>query len=166
MKIRRAEPSDLAQIVQIEGLCFPEETAFPPKMFAYLIRYAVSLVACEPEKKVLGFIMGYTSGNGRRRLYPGRSPQLPQERHRQQAHSWLWRRSWLYWVPRSIRLEAALDKTGGSRAIQKSRLPGERAGQELLWSRKSCGADVEESSCGEERELFAGAMISSYCQSR
>jgi ribosomal-protein-alanine N-acetyltransferase len=60
--IRSAELRDLAQIVQIEGLCFPEETAFPPKMFAYLIRYAVSLVACEPEKKVLGFIMGYTSG--------------------------------------------------------------------------------------------------------
>jgi ribosomal-protein-alanine N-acetyltransferase len=62
MKIRRAEPRDLAQIVQIEGLCFPEETAFPPKMFAYLIRYAVAIVACEPEKKVLGFIMGYNSG--------------------------------------------------------------------------------------------------------
>src|SRR5512136_2480981 len=62
MKIRRAEKGDLAQIVQIEDLCFPEETAFPPRMFAYLIRYAVSIVACEPEKKVLGFIMGYTSG--------------------------------------------------------------------------------------------------------
>ena len=63
MKIRRAESGDLAQIVQIEELCFPDETAFPPRMFAYLIRYAVSIVACEPEKKVLGFIMGYTSGN-------------------------------------------------------------------------------------------------------
>ncbi len=62
MKIRNAQPWDLAQIVQIEGLCFPEETAFPPKMFSYLIRYAVSLVACEPDKKVLGFIMGYNSG--------------------------------------------------------------------------------------------------------
>jgi ribosomal-protein-alanine N-acetyltransferase len=62
MNIRRAETGDLAQIVQIEALCFPEETAFPPKMFAYLIRYAVSLVACRPEKKVLGFVMGYTSG--------------------------------------------------------------------------------------------------------
>jgi ribosomal-protein-alanine N-acetyltransferase len=62
MKIRRAVPRDLAQIVQIEGLCFPEETAFPPKMFAYLIHYAEALVACEPEKKVLGFVMGYTSG--------------------------------------------------------------------------------------------------------
>jgi len=31
-------------------------------MFAYLIRYAVAIVACEPEKKVLGFVMGYTSG--------------------------------------------------------------------------------------------------------
>jgi ribosomal-protein-alanine N-acetyltransferase len=62
MKIRSAQPCDLAQIVQIEELCFPEETAFPPKMFAYLIRYAVSLVACEPDKKVLGFIMGYASG--------------------------------------------------------------------------------------------------------
>ena len=63
MKIRRAEPRDLAQIVQIEGLCFPDETAFPPGMFAYLIRYAVALVACEPEDKILGFVMGYTSGN-------------------------------------------------------------------------------------------------------
>lgn len=62
MNIRKAELSDLAQIVQIEGLCFPDEAAFPPQMFAYLIRYAVSLVACQPEKKVLGFIMGYTSG--------------------------------------------------------------------------------------------------------
>jgi [ribosomal protein S18]-alanine N-acetyltransferase len=62
MIIRSAQPCDLAQIVQIEGLCFPEETAFPPKMFANLIRYAVSLVACEPEKKVLGFVMGYASG--------------------------------------------------------------------------------------------------------
>jgi len=62
MRIRRAEPRDLAQIVRIEGLCFPDETAFPPGMFAYLIRYAVSIVACEPEKKVLGFVMGYVSG--------------------------------------------------------------------------------------------------------
>ena len=62
MRIRKAEPKDLAQIVQIEGLCFPEETAFPPGMFAYLIRYAVALVACEPEEKILGFVMGYTSG--------------------------------------------------------------------------------------------------------
>ena len=62
MNIRRAEPRDLAQIVQIEGLCFPDEAAFPPRMFAYLIRYAVSMVACQPEKKVLGFVMGYASG--------------------------------------------------------------------------------------------------------
>jgi ribosomal-protein-alanine N-acetyltransferase len=62
MKIRRAEKRDLAQIVQIEGLCFPDEAAFPPQMFAYLIDYAVSMVACQPEKKVLGFIMGYASG--------------------------------------------------------------------------------------------------------
>jgi len=54
----KAKPGDLAQIVQIEGLYFPEETAFPPGMFAYLIRYAVALVACEPEEKVLGFVMG------------------------------------------------------------------------------------------------------------
>jgi ribosomal-protein-alanine N-acetyltransferase len=63
MKIRKAEMRDLAEIVQIEELCFPEETAFPPRMFAYLIRYSVSLVACDPEEKVVGFIMGYPSGN-------------------------------------------------------------------------------------------------------
>lgn len=31
-------------------------------MFAYLIRYSVALVACEPEETILGFVMGYTSG--------------------------------------------------------------------------------------------------------
>ena len=64
MKIRRAELRDLSQIVQIEGLCFPEETAFPPGMFAHFIRYSVALVACEPDARVIGFIMGYTSGSG------------------------------------------------------------------------------------------------------
>jgi ribosomal-protein-alanine N-acetyltransferase len=64
MKIRRAEPKDLPFIVEIEGLCFPEETAFPAGMFAYLIKYSVSLVACDPEDRVVGFIIGYTSGRG------------------------------------------------------------------------------------------------------
>ncbi|VVB68894.1 putative N-acetyltransferase [uncultured archaeon] len=54
---------DLDQIVQIEELCFPEETAFPPGMFAYLIRHSVALVAYE-DGKVVGFVMGYTSGSG------------------------------------------------------------------------------------------------------
>jgi [ribosomal protein S18]-alanine N-acetyltransferase len=63
MIIRRAEPKDLAQIVQIENLCFPEETAFPPGMFSYLIRYSVALVACEPQEFVQGFIIGYASGS-------------------------------------------------------------------------------------------------------
>ncbi|RQW77098.1 MAG: N-acetyltransferase [Methanothrix sp.] len=63
MIIRRAEPKDLAQIVLIEGLCFPEDTAFPAGMFSYLIRYSIALVACEPSAKVLGFIIGYASGN-------------------------------------------------------------------------------------------------------
>jgi ribosomal-protein-alanine N-acetyltransferase len=64
MNIRRAELRDLSRIVHIEEQCFPEETAFPPKMFAYLIRYAVSLVACEPDGRVIGFVMGYKSGRG------------------------------------------------------------------------------------------------------
>ena len=63
MKIRRAEPGDLAQIVEIEGLCFPEETAFSPGMFAYLIRYSEALVAIDAGK-IAGFIMGYNSGSG------------------------------------------------------------------------------------------------------
>ena len=61
MIIRRAEQKDLAQMVQIENLCFPEETAFPPGMFSYLIRYSVALVACEPAEMVRGFIIGYAS---------------------------------------------------------------------------------------------------------
>lgn len=64
MRIRRARPSDLPQIVQIERLCFPDETAFPPDMFAYLIRHSIALVACEQHGRILGFIMGYTSGSG------------------------------------------------------------------------------------------------------
>lgn len=63
MRIRKAEQKDLPQMVQIESFCFPEETAFPPGMFAYLIRYSVALVACEPEERILGFIIGYNSGN-------------------------------------------------------------------------------------------------------
>lgn len=62
MRIRTAELEDLPAIVEIEGLCFPEETAFPPGMFAYLIRYSVVLVASEPNETVVGFIIGYASG--------------------------------------------------------------------------------------------------------
>ncbi len=62
MKIRKAEPADLTRIVEIEGLCFPQETAFPPSMFAYLIRYSEALVACD-KGEVVGFIMGYINGN-------------------------------------------------------------------------------------------------------
>lgn len=62
MKIRAAEPEDLPAIVEIEGLCFPEETAFPPGMFAYLIRYSVVLVASDADDTVVGFIIGYASG--------------------------------------------------------------------------------------------------------
>jgi ribosomal-protein-alanine N-acetyltransferase len=61
MIIRRAEPGDLSRIVEIEGLCFPEETAFPPGMFAYLIRYATTLVALEDDI-IAGFIIGFASG--------------------------------------------------------------------------------------------------------
>ncbi len=61
MIIRRAEPSDLSRIVEIEGLCFPEETAFPPGMFAYLIRYAITLVALEDDI-ITGFIIGFADG--------------------------------------------------------------------------------------------------------
>ncbi len=62
MRIRAAEPGDLPAIVEIEGLCFPEETAFPPGMFAYLIRYSLVLVALKPDDTVVGFIIGYSSG--------------------------------------------------------------------------------------------------------
>jgi [ribosomal protein S18]-alanine N-acetyltransferase len=119
MKIRRAEPRDLAQIVQIEGLCFPEETAFPPKMFSYLIRYAVSLVACEPENKVLGFIMGYASGRAgavytldvhpgyRRKGIASKLLQSLEENLSQLGAE-------------AIRLEAALDKPGAVKLYRKA----------------------------------------------
>jgi len=119
MMVRRAEPRDLAQIVQIEGFCFPEETAFPPQMFAYLIHYAVALVASEPDKKVLGFIMGYTSGKagavytldvhpGYRRK--GIGSKLLQGLEEELAHL----------GAQAIRLEAALDKPGAVELYRKA----------------------------------------------
>ena len=63
MKIRKAELRDLDEIMKIEGLCFPEETAFPRGMFVYLIRYSVSLVACASDESIAGFIIGYSSGD-------------------------------------------------------------------------------------------------------
>ena len=119
MKIRRAEPGDLARIVQIEGICFPEETAFPPGMFAYLIRYSVALVACEPEDNILGFVMGYTSGTlgavytldvhtGYRRL--GIGTELIKALERKLAKM----------GAKAIRLEAALDKPGALELYRKA----------------------------------------------
>ncbi|MCX6670072.1 MAG: N-acetyltransferase [Methanothrix sp.] len=108
MRVRRAELGDLAQIVQIEELCFPEETAFPPGMFAYLIRHSVALVACD-DGKVVGFVMGYASGSGgavytldvhplfRRRGVGSRLILALEETLRGQG-------------ARAIRLEAALEK--------------------------------------------------------
>lgn len=61
MNVRAAELADLSKIVEIEELCFPEETAFPPGMFTYLIRYATTLAAFEDDR-MEGFIIGYASG--------------------------------------------------------------------------------------------------------
>ncbi len=60
MMVRRAQREDLPRIVEIERLCFPEEAAFPPKMFSYLLTYAEALVAYNGQ--VEGFVVGYTSG--------------------------------------------------------------------------------------------------------
>lgn len=60
--VRAAELADLSKIVEIEILCFPDETAFPPGMFAYLIRYAMTLAAFE-DNRMAGFIIGYASGD-------------------------------------------------------------------------------------------------------
>jgi len=119
MKIRKAEQKDLPQMVQIESLCFPEETAFPPGMFAYLIRYAVALVACEPEDQILGFIIGYTSGNAGavytldvhtsyRRKGIGIRLLLALEKKLAEMGA------------RAIRLEAALDKPGALELYRKA----------------------------------------------
>ena len=119
MNVRSAELRDLAQIVQIEGLCFPEETAFPPKMFAYLIRYAVSLVACEPEKKVLGFIMGYTSGKAGAvytlDVHPGYRRKGIGSNLLQSLGETLAQHG-----AQAIRLEAALDKPGAVELYRKA----------------------------------------------
>jgi ribosomal-protein-alanine N-acetyltransferase len=62
MKIRQAELADMPRMVEIEGQCFPEEAAFPPNMFAYLIKYALTLVACDAADQAVGFVAGYVSG--------------------------------------------------------------------------------------------------------
>jgi ribosomal-protein-alanine N-acetyltransferase len=63
MIVRKAEPRDLSSIAEIESLCFPADTAFPYRMFAYLLDYSIALVACE-RSRVVGFVMGYISGRG------------------------------------------------------------------------------------------------------
>jgi ribosomal-protein-alanine N-acetyltransferase len=60
MKVLAAELKDLSSICEIEELCFPDETAFPPGMFAYLIMYATALAAFDGSR-MAGFIIGYTS---------------------------------------------------------------------------------------------------------
>lgn len=60
--IREARLTDLDHIVQIETVCFPQETAFPRGMFAFLIKNAVTIVACDPVSMPIGFIIGYPSG--------------------------------------------------------------------------------------------------------
>ena len=62
MKVREATITDLQKIVEVESLCFPEETAFPPGMFAYLIKYAMTLAAFD-DSRMAGFIIGYASGD-------------------------------------------------------------------------------------------------------
>ncbi|MFZ2376113.1 MAG: N-acetyltransferase [Methanothrix sp.] len=119
MRIRRAEPRDLPQMLQIESLCFPEETAFPPGMFAYLIRYAVAIVACEPEDQILGFIIGYTSGSagavytldvhtGYRRRGIGIKLLLAMEKRLARMGA------------NAVRLEAALEKPGALELYRKA----------------------------------------------
>lgn len=137
MKIRRAKPSDLPFIVDIEGLCFPEETAFPAGMFAYMIRYSVSLVACEPEDRIVGFIIGYTSGRSgavytldvhpahRKKGIGGKLVRaLEEELHAQGA--------------RAIRLEAALENP---EAIELYRKAGYRE-RELVRNYYGRGKDA------------------------
>lgn len=62
MKVRTATITDLSNIVEIEHLCFPDDTAFPPGMFTYLIRYATALTAFE-DCRMAGFIIGFASGD-------------------------------------------------------------------------------------------------------
>ncbi|MGB4086396.1 GNAT family N-acetyltransferase [Methanothrix sp.] len=119
MRIRRAEPRDLPQMLQIESLCFPEETAFPPGVFAYLIRYAVAIVACEPEDQILGFIIGYKSGSagavytldvhtGYRRRGIGIKLLLAMEKRLARMGA------------NAVRLEAALEKPGALELYRKA----------------------------------------------
>jgi ribosomal-protein-alanine N-acetyltransferase len=60
MRIRTAELKDLPAIVEMERLCFPEDSAFPPGIFYYLMRHAHFIVASNDE--VRGFAVGYVSG--------------------------------------------------------------------------------------------------------
>ena len=142
MKIRKAEPGDLARIVQIEGLCFPEETAFPPGMFAYLIRNSVALVACEPEETILGFVMGYTSGTcgavytldvhpGYRRKSIGSELMMALENKLAGMGA------------KAVRLEAALDKPGALELYRKAGY------QERELVRNYYGGEIMRCECGK-----------------
>lgn len=52
---------DLDRIVEIEGLCFPEEVLFTRGLFSFLLRNATALVACDDDE-IIGFVIGYLSG--------------------------------------------------------------------------------------------------------
>jgi [ribosomal protein S18]-alanine N-acetyltransferase len=117
MKIRRAIQSDLAGIVDVEKLCFPEDTAFPPAMFAYLLNYAVALVAGDED--IEGFIIGYPSGKmgiiytldvhpDHRRKGVGRALMIAMERE-------LWDMG-----ARRVRLEAAVSNPGALELYHKA----------------------------------------------
>jgi len=51
---------DLDRIVEIERLCFPGEVLFTRGLFAFLLRNATALVACDDE--IIGFVIGYLTG--------------------------------------------------------------------------------------------------------
>lgn len=105
--IREACLCDLDHIVQIEAACFPLETAFPRGMFAFLIKNAVTIVACGADGRLIGFIIGYPSG---RTGIIYTLDVVPQSRHKGVGHALLAemeRRLCLQGVTR-FRLEAAL----------------------------------------------------------
>lgn len=60
MRVRAAVLSDVPRIVEIENLCFPDETAFPAGMFVFLVKNARTLVAYDDF--LIGFVIGYASG--------------------------------------------------------------------------------------------------------
>jgi ribosomal protein S18 acetylase RimI-like enzyme len=64
MEIRRATPSDLPAIMDLEKQSFPEDQRFPEECFLELMDHTTTfIVAVDTTGQVIGYLLGWELGN-------------------------------------------------------------------------------------------------------